>query len=438
MRKVIIDLTSKNPVLIYGPAYVTPMKGEVFILGKNLIERTYIKEYKAYPIETSSEARIYVEYYKKKPEFKGNIGTKAWREYVEKFFKNYNDTLILGETDSGKTSLTVFIANYALKKGLRPAVADYDPGQGDIGIPGFIGGGIVKREILSLKNVDEPIYRFIGKTTPVGVENKLLEEAEEIYKFLKRRSDFIIINYHGWIRGTKAFKNICAMINTLEIKKIFVIDDYTLFSTLHLINKAHEIIDSIYILKKPFTRKRNRFERRRIRENAYKEFFTERDFITYTFEFDDEVFSSISTESNKYLLLDINKRREIMKILEKYLDLNEIPDCIILREGLLQLYYNSKNLNQILYRKIISELDTNIEIIILPYNDLNLLAGLKKNDSFYPGLLEKIDFKNRFIQIKVPKEVFKDKENIEEIKFGKIQLDQEFKEKRILKTSIIS
>ena len=434
MKEIIIDLSRENPLIVYGPAYVTPLEGESIIYAKKLTNCVYIEKYKAYPVETPNSAKILVKYYSKKPEFKKIIGAWIWEKTVTNFLRNYSDTIILGKIDSGKTSLAVYIANMALKKNITPAIADYDPGQGDIGLPGFIGGGTVGKDILSLKEVDTPVYRFIGKTSPAGKEDRLLKEEKEIYKIIRKKSDFVIINYHGWIKGSRAFKIIYKLIDSLNLKKIFLIEDKELYFSLNLINKFYNNRYIIYLLKKPFTKRRSRFERRKIRENMYKDFFKNNDLTQFNIEITNRLTNLV--EDKKSFLFDTDEIKKITEYLKSYLEINRVPECIAFNRNTLQLYYTMKNLDHVIINHINIKLDISIETIILPLENLNLIIGLRKNNSFYPGLLKKVDLKNKRITIVAPKKLFKDEKEIKEIRFGRIELDGEYQEKRILKKDL--
>ena len=47
--------------------------------------------------------------------------------------------LIVGDSDTGKSTLATYITNEALKKGYRPGIIDADIGQGDLAPPNAIG-----------------------------------------------------------------------------------------------------------------------------------------------------------------------------------------------------------------------------------------------------------------------------------------------------------
>ena len=101
-------------------------------------------------------------------------GTKIWEEVSYTIFHGMatypKSILITGPTDSGKTSLSTYIINQAIRVGLRPAVIDADIGQGDLAPPSVIGCGIVKKQILDLRELTTQYFAFVGDINPTGYD----------------------------------------------------------------------------------------------------------------------------------------------------------------------------------------------------------------------------------------------------------------------------
>ncbi len=77
-------------------------------------------------------------------------------------------TLLLGDVDTGKTSLATFLANGLLRRGFRVGVVDADLGQSEIGPPTTIGLGRVARPLERLGDADADGLSFVGATSPQG------------------------------------------------------------------------------------------------------------------------------------------------------------------------------------------------------------------------------------------------------------------------------
>ena len=77
-------------------------------------------------------------------------------------------TLVVGDVDTGKTSLATSLANGLLARGFRVGVVDADLGQSEIGPPTTIGLGRVTRVLACLGDAGVAGLSFVGSTSPQG------------------------------------------------------------------------------------------------------------------------------------------------------------------------------------------------------------------------------------------------------------------------------
>ena len=77
-------------------------------------------------------------------------------------------TVILGASDSGKTTLAAFLAGALRARGLDVLVLDADLGQSELGPPTTLGLGRVGAPVARLGAVPLEALWFIGATSPVG------------------------------------------------------------------------------------------------------------------------------------------------------------------------------------------------------------------------------------------------------------------------------
>src|SRR2546430_9810479 len=76
-------------------------------------------------------------------------------------------TLILGTSDTGKTSLAARLAGALAARGDRVAVVDADVGQSEIGPPTTVGLGRVTGALARLGDAEALALEFVGDTSPV-------------------------------------------------------------------------------------------------------------------------------------------------------------------------------------------------------------------------------------------------------------------------------
>jgi len=110
--------------------------------------------------------------------------------------------IVIGGSDSGKTTFVTSLANFLYRKGYRVAVVDSDVGQSDIGPPGTIGMGILSREVGSMSEIEPSSIYFVGSFSPERnlmpciIGTKLLVE-----KAISLEADKVLIDTTGLVLG---------------------------------------------------------------------------------------------------------------------------------------------------------------------------------------------------------------------------------------------
>lgn len=111
-------------------------------------------------------------------------------------------TMVIGGSDTGKTTLIARLAQEIVAAGERCAVIDADVGQSNIGPPTTIGLGEFRSGIESLSQIDAHAIYFVGSPSPVG---HLLPSVTGTRKMVDkaRESGFqrILIDTTGLIHG---------------------------------------------------------------------------------------------------------------------------------------------------------------------------------------------------------------------------------------------
>src|SRR2546426_10020532 len=91
----------------------------------------------------------------------------GWERALERAARS-RATLLMGDVDTGKTSLATFLANELYRTGFRVGVVDADLGQSEIGPPTTIGLGRVRRRLDRLGDAEAAGLCFVGSTSPAG------------------------------------------------------------------------------------------------------------------------------------------------------------------------------------------------------------------------------------------------------------------------------
>jgi polynucleotide 5'-hydroxyl-kinase GRC3/NOL9 len=195
-------LSSKWVHLIKGPAIVY-LEGKGLVLGKDVSNsEILIRVGKILPFEISSDCKISItggESWLARCSF---AGTSIWKDIIQRIFfdgKILRTILIVGNIDTGKSTLAVYLINEALKNGLRPCIIDADIGQGDLAPPNAIGGTHVSCQITDLRDVNPQLIEFVGSTTPAGFEEIIIKAIKKISREIGTFSNICVINTDGYV-----------------------------------------------------------------------------------------------------------------------------------------------------------------------------------------------------------------------------------------------
>jgi polynucleotide 5'-hydroxyl-kinase GRC3/NOL9 len=110
--------------------------------------------------------------------------------------------LVIGETDTGKTSFTTFLATTLLERGLSVAVVDADLGQSDIGPPTTVGLGRLGLPVERLGDAEVVGLYFVGSTSPQGhLLPTVLGTRAMAQKALRLGFDRVIVDTSGLVQG---------------------------------------------------------------------------------------------------------------------------------------------------------------------------------------------------------------------------------------------
>eukprot|EP01023_Acetabularia_acetabulum_P032409 TRINITY_DN30261_c0_g1_i2.p1 TRINITY_DN30261_c0_g1~~TRINITY_DN30261_c0_g1_i2.p1 ORF type:complete len:430 (+),score=60.49 TRINITY_DN30261_c0_g1_i2:113-1402(+) len=188
-------------------------------------------------------------------------------------------TMIVGPTDSGKSTLCKILLNYAVRYGWAPIFVDLDIGQGSITVPGTI----------SATPIQDPIHIEHGYpliTPLVFYYGNLSGENPDLYRFLVQRMGSLLINRAqeakeaaasgmfintmGWIDGT-GYNLLLNAIKALKVDVVLVMGHDRLYSQLE-----QELTQQINVVKIPRSGgvvQRERNYRRRARNKRIREYF---------------------------------------------------------------------------------------------------------------------------------------------------------------------
>jgi polynucleotide 5'-hydroxyl-kinase GRC3/NOL9 len=246
--------------------------GVASILGKDISNsKIFLGEGRVWPIETRSSCDIVLSIPRRRADdlkdfwtsYHQDKGTKIWEEVSYTIFHGVAtypmSILIIGPTDSGKTGLSTYIINQAIRVGLRSAVIDADIGQGDLAPPSVIGCGIVKKQILDLRELTTQYFAFVGDINPKGYDRLIARSVRRLLNKInagkedRSEVNLVVINTDGYITGSGLLGKI-AIANKVHPDIIICLGEHT--SDLCMLMKARkqsEDAPCLLYAKSPFS-----------------------------------------------------------------------------------------------------------------------------------------------------------------------------------------
>ena len=193
--------------MVKGPATVT-VDGTCHILGSDVSgQRIEIRAGKALPFEPRGRCRLRARLgrggrmWLASPE---GAGVSMWQDIARKVAAlacgNKITIMLAGEADTGKSTLSAYLANMALGSGLEPCVVDGDIGQGDLAPPASIGAGVISKRVTDLRNARPTLFEFVGSTSPTGFEHLVAKKLKSILERAAAIGNICIVNTDGYAR----------------------------------------------------------------------------------------------------------------------------------------------------------------------------------------------------------------------------------------------
>ena len=257
--------------LIKGPSFVG-LTGNGRVLGKD-VSNSWIslRAGKILPFEIDSSSNIHVGLDQLAELWLTNrllAGTAIWKKIIRTIFlKQSKKILLIGGTDKGKSTLAVYILNTALKNGYKTAIIDADIGQGDLAPPNAIGAAIVTKQVVDLRDVDAQLFQFVGNTSPMGLEEIVIQSVINCMKQLSGCFDICIINTDGFVENSGIHYKIKLAKELLPDLIICLGDPYVF----HLIKSNCTLMPVIYS-RSPEDMIKSRMERIAGRVDQYNRF----------------------------------------------------------------------------------------------------------------------------------------------------------------------
>ena len=403
-----LKLKSGDIYLFKGPCLLRINKGKFEAVGKVLEspDEVAVPKGKSIPVETLVDGELMLDFDEggEREHLSERTIPDSWDGLAEQLSKQATRIiLILGQTDTGKTFFSTYLANKVLTYGLKAGILDCDTGQSDIGPPGTIGLAVLDSQIIFPSEVEPTALYFTGSNSPAFHFMPSLVGLKRLVDRGLTLADILIIDTPGWVQGEKARALHRSEIEMLSPDIIILLQRSDELE--HLVkNYPRAKVARLPVAKGPLPR--NHEERKGLREAMYKKYFKEAGYVELDLDgvqTDRAYFKTgkeIKLEGIQYLWAERLSGLEGLLVVTEG-PLSEEESVMVKRE---MGVYNLKN--------------------ILAGNEKNLMVGLldSTGEVLGIGIIDRIDYKAKRMKIFTP---VKEKEKIRTIQFGSLRLTPE-------------
>ena len=275
-----IRLMKDDVIRITGPARIEVKEGRILVAGATYGrgESLIIHKFRSYGIMALEETLINAILGEGAEIAKTSLDEEVigeWLGLAKGLLADYLKIggariLVIGPIESGKTSLTAFIANYFLQNGIEPSIIEADIGQEDLAIPGTVAYKKIRKKFLWQRELGFESIRFVGCISPSLCGDKVVTAVIDLIN-KEKLMEPLIINTDGWVNTQAALLHKLELVRWIRPTHIVVtgVDAYKLFQS------ALGNYRVLYAQPSKNKAIRDREIRRQLRRESYIKYFTE-------------------------------------------------------------------------------------------------------------------------------------------------------------------
>ncbi len=202
------------------------------------------------------------------------IAPKEWHALLDALEKERGVAIILGTTDTGKSTLAKFLTFNLSKRGLKVALIDADIGQSFLGPPTTIGFAVFKSDPNWEVVLSPPEIFFVGSTTPEGHFPTHLKGVKRMVdKAPSYGVEVIIVDTTGFILGETGKELKRRKIDLLSPRFIFVLQKSNEIEPILNLYQENPLYKIIRLPLSDQVRPKSMEERKINRINKFQDYF---------------------------------------------------------------------------------------------------------------------------------------------------------------------
>lgn len=147
-----------------------------------------------------------------------------WQEAITRMSSQSGTILLVGATDTGKTTFCSLLSNAAIAAGKRVAIVDGDVGQSEIGPPTCVGLGLPEEPFAGLSDLKPAALAFVGATSPRGTLLELTVAVRRMADIARSHNpDLLLIDTTGYVQPPGGIRLKQAKISLLQPEQVVAI-----------------------------------------------------------------------------------------------------------------------------------------------------------------------------------------------------------------------
>ena len=409
-----ITLGKDSMIRITGPARIDVKRGKILLVGASYGagSSVIIHSLRSYCIKALEETELAITLGSgatvEEPS-EGEEVLDVWLKICDDLAKDLNDlknieVFVIGPIESGKTTLSAFISNYFIQRGRRVAIIDADIGQEDIAIPTTIALTEPKHTFVWQRDLKPEMIKFVGCISPQYCQAQLMIALNELLGESRNNYEVVVVNTDGWVATHQALEFKLNMIKWLKPTHVLVLDQEIWEYLSNALPNDIKIIN----VPRPFkVKERSREDRRRLRAEAYRRYFSEAKDRDLNIK-DVKLIGSCLLNGKE---ISVDELKSLIKAPEEFI--NKVVHA--------SRYFNTINIfvENVAYIPRIEAAQGYEVNIIRPQDIEGLIVGIVNDElkDVAVGIIRKLDLKNGIIKVFTPW-----KGNIKALIVGRVKL----------------
>jgi polynucleotide 5'-hydroxyl-kinase GRC3/NOL9 len=207
-------------------------------------------------------------------EFKEILAPQGWFDILHPLEKEKGLAIVLGATDTGKSTLAKFLISHLCQKGLKVALVDADIGQSFLGPPTTIGLSLFKSHPDWELILSTPEIFFVGSTSPEGHFPIHLKGVKKMVdKAITYGPEVILVDTTGFVLGEAGKELKKRKIDLLSPRFILALQKSDEIEHILRLYQENSLCKIYRLPLSEKVRGRSMEERRAYRTNKFRDYF---------------------------------------------------------------------------------------------------------------------------------------------------------------------